>query len=94
MNIPSPASVASARTARLVREAATPVYSTSTPPEPVREHIMAVETESMYGRHWSVMKDSEVEDFLSYLDDWTPGCDERGTYLSDLDHSAQCWCQK
>lgn len=31
MNIPNPAQVASARTARLVREAQTPVYSTSTP---------------------------------------------------------------
>ena len=55
---------------------------------------MAVETESMYGRAWHVMKDSEVQEFLSYLDDWEPGCDERGTYLSDLDHAAKCWCQK
>ena len=30
MNTPNPAQVASARTARLVREAATPVYSTDT----------------------------------------------------------------
>lgn len=90
----NPMTVAQNRTARLAREAATPVYSTTTPEPKPREHIMAVETESMYGRRWSVMKDSEVQDFLSYLDDWEPGCDERGTYLSDLDHAAKCWCFK
>lgn len=82
------------RTARLAREATTPVYSTTTPAPKQREHMVAVETESLYGRHWSTMKESEVEAFISRLDDWFPGCDERGTFLSDMDHSAQCWCQK
>lgn len=89
----NPSVAFAARTARLAREAATPVYTTETKPV-VREHIVAVETESMYGRHWSAMKESEVEAFMATLDDWEPGCDERGTYLSDMDHSAQCWCQK
>ena len=39
MNMMNPAAVASARTARLVREAVTPVYSTST--ESVRQGIIA-----------------------------------------------------
>lgn len=101
MNIPSPAAVASARTARLAREATTPVYSTSTPPAPVREHIMAVETDGIWGRHWSVMKESEVEAFFADMDDQFAKWESSGSIpahepdgLSDVDHSAKCWCQK
>lgn len=74
------------RTARLVREASTPVYSTVTKPV-VREHIMAVETDSMYGRHWSHMPDSEVDEHIARMVSY-------GDELSDIDHSAKCWCFK
>jgi hypothetical protein len=88
----NPATVASARTARLVREAATPVYSTSTPAPKVREHIMAVEIDSLMGRSWSTMPESQVDDYIRCM---TTG--ETAEYyeagLSDIDHSAKCWCQ-
>lgn len=88
MNIPTPAQVASARTASLVREAQTPVYSTASkaPAVPVREHITAVEIEDSYGRSWAHMPDNEVE---GYLTDMTI----LGYGLSDIDHSTKCWCQ-
>lgn len=82
----TPAQVASNRTARLVREVSTPVYTTSTKPV-VREHMTAVETDSPYGRHWSHMLDSQVEEFLANV---IVG----DTELSDIDHSGKCWCQK
>lgn len=85
MNIPTPAQVASARTARLVQEAKTPVYSTSTTPV-VRQHITAVEIEDNYGRQWAHMPDNEVEAFMD--DSIRDGYD-----ISDVDHSARCWCQ-
>ena len=81
MNIPNPAQVASARTARLVREARTPVYSTVTKPV-VREHITAVEVDDM-GRWWSHMPDSEVDAY----------CERYEGVVSDIAHSAKCWCQ-
>jgi hypothetical protein len=83
MNIMTPAQVASNRTARLVAEAFTPVYSTETKPV-VREHIMAVEIDDQMGRFWSHMPESEVDEFLALY----PGG------LSDLCCSAKCWCQK
>lgn len=87
MNIPTPAQVASARTARLVREAHTPVYSTSTPAPPAREHLSAVEVEfDTGGRIWHHMKESEVDDFIANLTEWE--------FFSDCDHSAKCWCQR
>jgi hypothetical protein len=81
----NPITVANARTARLVREATTPVYTTATRPV-VREHIMAVEVDSGMGRYWTSMPDSEVDAFIDGL---APSYD-----LSDIDHSAKCWCQK
>ena len=84
----NPASVAVARTARLVREAATPVYSTSTPAPKAREHQMAVEIDSLFGRHWSHMPESEVD---AYIERSVGGYDE--AELLDIDHSARCWCQ-
>lgn len=88
MNIPNPAQVASARTARLVREALTPAYSTEStaPAVPVREHITAVELEDDYGRSWSHMPDSEV---TAYIDEMAGV----GYGVSDIDHSGRCWCQ-
>ena len=82
----NPMDVAKNRTARLVREATTPVYTTATAPV-VREHITAVELEDDFGRHWSHMLDSEVD---AYLTDMAV----LGYGVSDIDHSAKCWCQK
>jgi len=80
----NPMKVAANRTARLASEAATPVFSTSTPP---REHRMAVEVENDYGhRSWDHMKESEVSDYISGIPD--------SYSLSDVDHSAKCWCAK
>lgn len=84
MNFPNPAQVAVAHSARIVREAATPVWSTSTPAPKAREHEMAVEIDSDFGRFWSTMPESEVDEF----------CDRYPGELSDIDHSAKCWCQK
>lgn len=84
MNI-SPSTVASARTARLAREASTPVYSTVTP---VREHMSIIEIEYLGGgRAWSApMPDSEVGPYLdAHL---------RDNSVSDIDHAANCWCFK
>ena len=82
----NPMTVAQARTARLVREAATPVYTTVTKPR-VREHLIACEVESdLGGRYWRTMKESEVPAFWNDLPE--------GYYASDEDHSAQCWCFK
>ena len=78
----NPMIVAKARTARLVREATTPVYTTVTKPR-VREHITAVEIDGDLGRFWAHMPDSEVDEFCSRY----PGD------LSDIDHSGRCWCQ-
>lgn len=89
MNIPSPAKVASNRTARLVAEYVTPVYTTETKPA-VREHIMAVELDGMMGRHWSHMAESKVDEFITTM----CGDDEFSDGLSDIDHSSKCWCQK
>lgn len=84
----NPMDVAKNRTARLVREAATPVYTTATKPV-VREHLMAIEWEwDMGGRFWETVPESKVDGIL----------EEAGLsttkFLSDLDHSAKCWCQK
>lgn len=86
MNIPTPAQVASNRTARLVAEATTPVYSTTTPE---REHLEMVELEDDdYGyRAWHTMPTSEVAGFIALYT-------SRGYSLSDIDHAAKCWCQK
>jgi hypothetical protein len=84
MNIPSPAQVAANRTARLVREAQAPVYSTETPKA---VHISAVELESDYGRHWSHMADTLVDGFITEMT-------ALGYDLSDIDHSGKCWCFK
>lgn len=81
MNTPNPAQVASARTARLVREAQTPVYSTSTP---VQQHMMAVEVDSGIGRYWREMPENKVNEFCDNL---APSYS-----VSDIDHSAKCWC--
>lgn len=87
MNIPTPAQVASARTARLVREAKTPVYTSESHPVE-RQHEMAVEIESTWGRQWFFMPDSEVDAFIDEHDK------ENEMWLSDVDHSAKCWCQR
>ncbi len=82
----NPMQVAQNRTARLVREATTPTYTTVTP---VREHMMVVELEHEWGgRIWSKpMPDSAVD---AYLDSY-----EGSSYgVSDIDHAAKCWCFK
>jgi hypothetical protein len=81
----NPAAVARNRTARLVREASTPVYSTETKPR-VREHLSVVEIEyAGGGRAWSApMPDSEVDGYLDR--------NLRDNSVSDIDHAARCWC--
>ena len=86
MNIMNPAQVASNRTARLVREARTPAYTSETPAQREREHLSAVEIEfDTGGRFWSHMSDSQVEGFIADIPE--------GMGLSDIDHSGKCWCQ-
>lgn len=84
MNIPNPKVVAANRTARLVREAHTPVYSTSTQ---TREHLFAIEWETDFGRYWSQdMPESEAMAEMQFA---------RGLRsVSDYDHSWNCWCRK
>lgn len=68
------------RTARLVREAQTPVYSTATP---VREHVYVVELEHEYGyRRW--VSEKEADELLAL-----PNTEYS---VSDEDHSTKCWC--
>lgn len=81
--IPNPAQVAANRTARLVREAKTPVYSSSTPPV-VREHFMAVEVDGGMGRYWNTVPESKVDEFIDSI--------PHAYDVSDVDHSLNCWC--
>jgi hypothetical protein len=86
MNIQTPAQAMSNRTARLVREARTPVYtSTSKVLGSAKRHQMAVEVDSVWGRHWTHMAEDKVDKFINNLPE--------GDELSDIDHSAKCWCQ-
>lgn len=89
----NPMNVALARTARLAREAATPVYSTSTP-TPVREHLQMVEVESMLGRFWSKpMPESKVSEYMNIM--LSGDTAEYYEYaISDIDCSVKCWCAK
>ena len=82
----NPNMVARNRTARLVREATTPTYSTATPTPREREHLSVVEIEvDRGGRYWSKpMPDSEVRGYI----DSKPS----GYGVSDIDHAAKCWC--
>lgn len=88
MNIPNPKQVASNRTARLVREAHTPVYSTQTATLEVdRPHTKMVEMEFDSGyRTWSsAMPESAVNGYIeSFMG---------VAMLSDIDCSFTCWCQ-
>lgn len=77
----NPNDVAKARIARLAREAAKPVYTTVTP---AREHLVAVEIDGVWGRHWSHMVESDLDQYLSTL--------SGDVELSDIDHSGKCWC--
>lgn len=80
----TPASIVKGINDQKVREAKTPVYTSETPK---REHFMAVELEfTEGGRFWDSMPESKVDQYIK---------DRAGyTYLSDVDHSAMCWCQK
>lgn len=85
MNTMTPAQAFANRTARLVSEATTPVYTTTTPE---REHIMAVEIENdLGGRTWSHMRASDVDKFIAEMTALS------GYSLSDVDDSTRCWCQ-
>lgn len=88
MDIPTPAQVASARTARL---AATPVrvtYSTSTA-APKREHVTMVEIESDYGRRWVGPFRTAAAQRAAISD-----AEGIGYWISDIDCSSKCWCAK
>lgn len=80
----NPTQVAQNRTARLVAEAAKPVYSTSTQLGSAKRHQIAVETDSVWGRHWSIMAEDKVQGYIDNLPE--------GDALSDIDHAAKCWC--
>ena len=64
------------------------VYTTTTPAKPARLHYEAIEFEADTGyRFWeSVREDRVAETIERYAD--------IGYGLSDLDHSARCWCLK
>lgn len=81
----TPVQVAKAHTARITREArkSAVTYSTSTP---AREHLTAVEFDGM-GKHWSHVLDSEVTALIDRTTDDM-------VFLSDIEHSWKCWCQK
>lgn len=81
--IPNPAQVAANRTARLVREAKTPVYTSTSKPA-VREHFMAVEVDSGMGRYWNTVPESQVDAFINSI--------PQSYDVSDVDHSLKCWC--
>lgn len=82
----NPAQVHANRTARLVREAKTPTYTSETPAPREREHLSAVEIEfDTGGRTWVHMPESEVDAYIENLTEWE--------FFSDCDHSAKCWCQ-
>jgi hypothetical protein len=85
MNIPSPAQVAANRTARLVREAQTPVYSTETA-KAEREHLTAIEIDSGCGRYWITVRDDQVDAAIDEV--------PQSYGISDIDHSGKCWCFK
>lgn len=82
----TPVEVAKANGRRMAREARKAVisYSTTTPKP---EHWTAVEVDSVWGRHWTVMRDSEVDTFIRKT------C-VGDVALSDIDHAAKCWCLK
>lgn len=90
MNIPNPAQVAANRTARLVKEARTPRYTSESKPTPVeRDHIVMVEVVDSEGRgrYWSgPFKSSQVD---AVCDDY----ERYGSEISDIDCSSKCWCQ-
>lgn len=83
----NPMQIAANRTARLVAEAATPVYSTSTPVGREREHLMVIEIDSGMGRYWSSpMLGSKVDDYVAHV--------PMSYGISDIDCSVKCWCAK
>ena len=92
MNIPTPAQVTRNRTARLVREAKTPRYTSESAPTAApaeRDHLVMVEVVDAdgRGRYWSgPFKSSQVAgvtaDYVRY-----------GSEISDVDCASNCWCQ-
>lgn len=86
----NPAIAFAARTARLAREAQTPVYSTSTPTrEEVLanyDHLVMVELDSDFGRSRAVMPESETDAYL----DGVLGSDLY--WMSDYCHASACKC--
>ena len=93
MNIPTPAQVTRNRTARLVREARTPRYTSESAPTAApaeRDHLFVVEIVDSEGRgrYWSgPFKERQVkgvcDDYVRY-----------GSEISDVDHYAKCWCSE
>lgn len=78
------------RTARLAAEAATPVYSTTTPTrEEVLanyDHLVVVELDGIYGRSRTVLPESETDAYL----DGVLGSD--AYEMSDYCHASACKC--
>lgn len=90
MNIPTPAQVTRNRTARLLREAKTPRYTSESTPAPAeRDHLVMVEVVDCdgRGRYWSgPFQERQIKGVsLEY--------ERMGAKISDVDCSAKCWCQ-
>lgn len=82
----NPAQVHANRTARLVKEAKTPVYSSASAAPRERQHKMVVEMEhEQGGRSWSGSMDEDKVN--AYIDSFPAGY-----MLSDVDHAGNCWC--
>jgi hypothetical protein len=88
MNIPNPAQVHANRTARLVKEAKTPKYTSETPKVERRPHLQMVEVEDAGGRYWSgPFKDYQIEGVCADYERY-------GSQISDIDCTFECWCVK
>lgn len=85
MKVQTPAQAMANRTARIVAENKRPVYrSESKEIGSEKRHQIAVEIDSVWGRWWSHMAEDKVDKFINNLND--------GESVSDIDHSAKCWC--
>jgi hypothetical protein len=82
----NPKMVAQNRTARLVREAKTPAYTSETPKASERDHLEMVQLDDGAGTWWSgPFKSSQMRGVLAQYDSYGYG-------VVDIDCSAKCWC--
>lgn len=82
----NPKMVAQNRTARLVREAKTPTYTSESAPKVERDHLEMVQVDDGHGTYWSGPYPSRSIKGV---------CDQYEGYgysIADIDCSAKCWC--